>query len=322
MQNVNKGLGKVTNELSQFKAEINAKVETLEKKYEEMLEEGEERLEEFKAEVRNEISKEIESRLQTWKDALKNEIVAELRSEVGDTNVSVNPPDLPQSSVGLKFQHLLRLSRSLESNFCMGHAKMKKPVVRAHIVLRQFFPEFEITVAGKKDDVLVRFSVLPKAAAGFRAKLQKVRGAILTYGWWVAQENPADLRAMYTLTNDFLKFAKNHKTELKGYFLTIERGWVFYRDLPLLPVFLIPANSDEWDVLTGMLLVKLKACRQVDWLARVAEAPKPDNVFLGKWLESMKLKPELANALVPLFSSQEASDVVMNEAEFDASNTG
>ncbi len=322
MKNVYTGLGKVTDELSQFKIDINAKVAKLEKRCEDMVEEGEQRLDEFKSEVRSEIAEEIESKLQTWKDTLKSEIVAELRSEMGENPVSVNPPVLPQSSVGLKFQHLLRLSRSLECNFCMGHVKMKKPVIRAHAVLRQFFPEFQITIAGKKDDALVRFSVLPKAAAVFRAKLQEVRGAILTFGWWVAQENPADLRAMYTLTNDFLKFAKNHKPDLKGYFLTIERGWVFYRDMPLLPVFLIPANSDEWDVLSGMLLVKLKACRQVDWLARVAGDPKPDNAFLGRWLELMKLKPELANALVPLFSPQEASDVVMRDEISVATNSG
>jgi hypothetical protein len=181
------------------------------------------------------------------------------------------------------------------------------------LVLRQFFPEFDITIAGKRDAVLVCFPVSPKVSAVFRAKLQEVRGTILTYSWWVAQENPADLRAMYTLTNNFLKFAKNHKQELKAFFLTIESGWVFYRDLPLFPVFLVPADSMEWDVLTGLLLAKLKACKQTDWLARVAEAPKPDKPFLGRWVGAMKLKKELADALIPLFSEQDGQDVTMGE---------
>jgi hypothetical protein len=312
MKNVNAGLGGVKDELAQFKTEINDKVEGLEKKYEEMVGEAEQRLEEFKQEVRGEISDQIEDKLQTWKESVKNEIIAEIRSEMGSISVSVSP-ELPSTSVGQKFQHLLRLSRALESNFCMGHSKQKKPSVRAHVVLRQFFPEFDINISGKRDDVLVRFSVSSKASADFRAKLQEVRGAILTYGWWVAQENPADLRAMYTLTNNFLKFAKNHKMELKRFYLVIEGGWVFYRDHPILPVFLVPANSDEWDVLTNLLLAKLKTNSEIDWLDRVAAKPKPDSVFLGKWLEAMKLKPELANALVPLFSQQETGQVAMEE---------
>ncbi len=307
------GLEKNTSELTQFKAEISGKVEKLEQKYEELTEDIDGRLETFRTEVRDEVAGDVESKLREWKAAVKNEIVAELREELGPGGISIAPPDLPHSSVGVKFQHLLRLSRSLENNFCMGHSKMKKPVVRAHVVLRQFFPEFDISIAGKRDDALIRFSVPQKSSACFRAKLQEVRGAILTYGWWVAQENPADLRAMYTLTNDFLKFAKGHKMELKAFFLTIESGWVFFRDLPLIPVFLVPADTTEWDVLTGLLLAKLKEMRGVCWLARVAETPKPDKVFLGKWLESMKLKPELANALVSLFSQQDGPDIVMGE---------
>jgi hypothetical protein len=237
--------------------------------------------------------------------------VSELKAEFSSGNVAITPPDLPNCSIAVKFQKLLRLSRSLENNFCMGHSKLKKPVARAHVVLRQFFPEFDINIAGKRDDALVRFSVLPQASASFRAKLQEVRGAILTYGWWVAQENPADLRAMYTLTNDFLKFAKGHKQELKAYFLVIECGWVFYRDQPLFPVFLVPADTTEWDTLTGLLLNKLKSARDIAWLARVAAEPKPDQAFLGQWLQAMKLRQELADALVPLFSQQDGSDVVM-----------
>jgi hypothetical protein len=322
MKGVNSGLDKVTTELTQFKTEISGKVESLEKKYDELAEEIDTRMDEFKVEVRAEIAGEVEMKLREWKDSIKSEIVAELKDEMGSNNISISPPNMPGTSVGLKFEHLLRLSRSLENNFCMGHSKMKKPVARAHVVLRQFFPEFDISIAGKSDDVLICFSVSPKSSAAFRAKLQEVRGAILTYGWWVAQENPADLRAMYTLTNDFLKFAKNHKMELKAFFLTIECGWVFYRDQPLIPVFLVPAVSDEWDILTGLLLAKLKASKQVDWLARVAETPRPDSAFLAKWLEAMKLKPELANALVPLFSQQDGTDVVMGEEVLTNQNKG
>jgi hypothetical protein len=313
MKGVNSGLDKVTTELTQFKSEINSKVETLEKKYEELADDVENRLLDFKTEVRDGISSEVETKLREWKSTLKDEIVAELKAELGAGNIAITPPELPNSSVGTKFQKLLRLSRSLENNFCMGHSKMKKPVVRAHQVLRQFFPEFDISIAGKRDDVLVRFSVAPHASANFRAKLQEVRGAILTYGWWVAQENPADLRAMYTLTNDFLKFAKGHKSELKAFFLTIESGWVFFRDQPLLPVFLVPADTVEWDVLAGLLLSKLKSAREMAWLDRVAETPKADSVFLGRWLEAMKLKKELADALIPLFSQQDGDDQVMGE---------
>jgi uncharacterized protein YoxC len=313
MKGVNNGLATVSSELTQFKSEINGKVEKLEQKYDEIAEDVENRISDFKVEVRAELYGEVDAKLNEWRSSLKNEIVAELRAELGSGGLSIAPPDLPNSSVGAKFQHLLRLSRSLQNNFCMGHSKMKKPVARAHHVLRQFFPEFDISIAGKRDDVLIRFSVLPHASASFRAKLQEVRGAILTYGWWVAQENPADLRAMYTLTNDFLKFAKGDKQELKAFFLTIECGWVFFRDLPLIPVFLVPADSTEWDVLSGLLLAKLKRVRDVAWLARVAETPKPDQDFLGKWLEAMKLKKELADALVPLFSQQDGADVVMGE---------
>jgi hypothetical protein len=318
---LNSGLEKNTTELASFKSEIGGRVETLEKKYEELTDAVEARLDDFKNEVRGELADEVEKKLAEWKQSLKNEIVAELKNDIGEGNVSLNPPTLPSSTIGQKFQHLLRLSRSLESNFCMGHSKQKTPTVCASVVLRQFFPEFDISFGGKGNPALVRFSVPPKHSAHFRAKLQEVRGAILTYGWWVAQENPADLRAMYTLTNDFLKYAKAYKPELKAFFLTIESGWVFLRDLPIFPVFLVPADSAEWDVLSGLLLAKLKHSKGIDWLTRVAEPSKPDVQFLGEWLGAMKLKKDLANALVPLFSSQDGEDAVMSDG-LDNSNEG
>jgi hypothetical protein len=125
----------------------------------------------------------MEAKLNEWRATLKDEIVSELRAEFSSGNIAIAPPDWPHSSVAVKFQKLLRMSRSLENNFCMGHSthsKLKKPVARAHVVLRQFSPEFDIFIAGKRDDVLVRFSVSPQASARFRAKLQEVRGAILT----------------------------------------------------------------------------------------------------------------------------------------------
>jgi hypothetical protein len=315
MGTVNAGLEKVTNKLSSFQSKIREKVTNVEQRFDDLKNDVEERFDGLQSEVRDAIMSEVELKWNEWKAMMKDEIVSELKADLGTEGLSVVPPDLPHSAVGAKFQHLLRLSRSLQNNFCMGHSKMKKPVVRAHVVLKQFFPEFDISVAGKRDNVLVRFSVVPKSSASFRAKLQEVRGAILTYGWWVAQENPADLRAMYTLTNDFLKFAKGNKPELKSFFLTIESGWVFFRDQPLLPVFLIPADSNEWDVLSGLLLAKLKCAKGTDWLSRVAENPKPDVTFLGKWITAMKLKQELADALVPLFSQQDGVDAVMGEAE-------
>jgi uncharacterized protein YoxC len=322
VKGIGSGLEKVTTEMTQFKADITSKVESLEEKYEELAKDVDGRFDDFKTEVREEISGDLDAKLNEWKATVKDEIIAELRAEFGTGNIAIAPLDLPHSSVAVKFQKLLRLSRSLEHNFCMGHSKFKKPVTRAHVVLRQFFPEFDISIAGKRDDVLVRFSVSPQASASFRAKLQEVRGAILTYGWWVAQENPADLRAMYTLTNDFLKFAKGSKQELKAFFLVIECGWVYFRDQPLVPVFLIPTDTTEWDVLAGILLSKLRTARDVAWLVRVAEAPKPDQVFLGQWLHAMKLPKELADALVPLFSQQDESDVVMGEEVSGNSNTG
>jgi hypothetical protein len=318
---LNSGLDKNTTELTTFKtdlatfkSEIGGKVTELEKNYEELANNIDSRFEEFKVEVRDETVGEVEKKLADWKETIKREILDELRSEVGAGSISLTPPGLPSTTIGQKFQHLLRLSRSLECNFCMGPSKQKTPIVRASAVLRQFFPEFNISYGGGKNNAqLVRFSVQPQHSAVFRAKLQEVRGAILTYGWWVAQENPADLRAMYTLANDFLKYAKTNKTELKAFFLTIESGWIFLRDQPILPVFLVPADSTEWDVLSGLLLRKLKDSKGVDWLSRVAQAPRPDTSFLGNWLEAMKLNRELAEALIPLFASQDGEDVLMGD---------
>ncbi len=309
MKSVGNGLTGVKKELADFKTEITGKVAELERQHKELAEETENRLVDFKNEVRD----ELDQKWREWKAELKDEIMSELRTEIGSSNGSLVSPQIPNSTIAAKFQHLLKLSRSLESNFCMGQSKMKKPTVCAHVVLRQFFPEFDLSIAGKKDDVLIRFSVSPSQSGNFRAKLQEVRGAILTYGWWVAQENPADLRAMYTHTNEFLKFAKGDKQELKRFFLTIESGWVFFREIPLVPVFLVPADTTEWDVLSGLLLNKLKSVNSVGWLDRASESPQPDNVFLGKWLEAMKLRKELADALVPLFNQQDGGDVTMSD---------
>jgi hypothetical protein len=313
MTSVTTGLEKNTTELATFKTEIGAKVKSLEEQFQGLKDDVETRLDEYKNEVRAEVAEEVESKLSTWKRELKDEIIQELKSDMGSGNISLNPPGMPSTNIGQKFKHLLRLSRSLENNFCMGHSKQKTPTVSAKSVLRQFFPEFSIDVGSKNSAALVRFSVPPKKSAQFRAKLQEVRGAILTYGWWVAQENPSDLRAMYTVTNDFLKHAKTIRPELKAFFLTIECGWVFYRDLPIIPVFLVPADSLEWDVLAGLLLLKLKGSKGINWLERVSETPKADVSFLGKWLAAMKLKQDLVDALAPLLSVQDKQDDSMGE---------
>jgi hypothetical protein len=87
-------------------------------------------------------------------------------------------------------------------------------------------------------------------------------------------------------------------------------------------VFLIPADMTEWDVLTGLLLNKLKKSRDIPWLSRVSEDPRPDQAFLGQWLQAMKLRKELADALVPLFSQQDGADVVMGEEVSGDTTTG
>jgi hypothetical protein len=206
----------------------------------------------------------------------------------------------------------------------MGPTKTVTPTVRASILLRRYFPEFDLSVA-KGDAKIVRFSVQPKAgalASDFRAKLQEVRGSFLAYGWWIAQENPADLRAMYTVANNFLKVAKADTLELKAYYLSVERGWVYYRDEPLVPVFLVPSDNAHWADLAAVLLSKLKAANKVDWLTRATGGLKPDSRFLEKWVEAMHLQRELADAILPNLVLQDQGQVVGEEEKMDSENSG
>jgi hypothetical protein len=130
---------------------------------------------------------------------------------------------------------------------------------------------------------------------------------------------------MYTVANGFLKVAKDARLELKAFFLSIERGWVYYRDEPLVPVFLVPSKNDQWLELADLLLGKLKESYRVDWLVRASGAIKPDLAFLKKWVETMKLEKELADAILPNLSLQEEVDTgaegAQAEEPMDATHT-
>ncbi len=244
------GISAVKTELTNFKTEISGRMDDLEKRHEELVGEVDSRFENIKDEVLGTVSEEVATKLREWKDSIKAEILEELRADQAAGVEQHVSPEMKNSVVASKFENLVRLSRLLENNLCMGHTKTMMPSIRAQVLLRQFFPEFEFAIARVKSGAkLVRFSIVPKtkaSAADFRAKLQEVRGALLTYGWWVAQENPSDLRSMYTVTNDFLKVAKENKNELKQFYLALERGWIFFHDIPIVPVFLVPAESNYW----------------------------------------------------------------------------
>jgi hypothetical protein len=326
----------VTTDLATLKTDLTKKIEGLEKKQEELgakqdaleqkqdaLEQKHEefsagidlRLDAFRDEVLGEVTEEVRTKLRDWrtelKNELKNEILEELRAAESSPDTSADPPAVCKSAVGQKFQHLIRLSRALENNFCMGPTKSVVPTTRAPVLLRRYFPEFDLSIA-KGNMKIVRFSVQPKAGAlshDFRAKLQEVRGSFLAHGWWIAQENPADLRAMYTVANNFLKIAKSTSLELKAFYLSIERGWIFYREEPLVPVFLVPSDNTHWTDLADILLAKLKEANSVDWLVRATCALKPDSQFLEKWVGAMKLQKELADAILPNLILQEQNNV-------------
>jgi hypothetical protein len=297
----------------------------LEQKHAELAKDVDDRLDGIKDEVLASVSEEVASKLREWKDSIKAEILAEMRSDAAspDTESGVSF-DSGKSRVAAKFENLLRLSRLLENNFCMGHTKLMTPSVRAPVLLRQFFPEFEFAIARVKPDAkLVRFSIVPKnkaSSADFRAKLQEVRGALLTYGWWVAQENPSDLRSMYTVTNEFLKRAKDIKSELKQFFLTLERGWIFFHEIPIVPVFLVPSDTNYWIPLADALLAKLKTVLKLDWLSRASSPPTFDRVFLRDWATIIELKQEVFDSMSPFFGSQ-AQPELMETAE-DGINGG
>jgi outer membrane murein-binding lipoprotein Lpp len=319
------GLETKQEELGAKQDALEQKQEALEQKYEELSAGIDHRFDALRDEVLGEVTEEVQTKLRDWraevKNELKNEIMEELRAAESSPDINADPPVVCKSAVGQKFQQLIRLSRALENNFCMGPTKSVVPTTRAAVLLRRYFPEFDLSIA-KGNMKIVRFSVQPKAGAlsfDFRAKLQEVRGSFLAHGWWIAQENPADLRAMYTVANDFLKIAKANSLELKAFFLSIERGWVYYREEPLVPVFLIPSDNTYWTDLADILLVKLKESNKVDWLIRATGAMKPDSKFLEKWVGAMRLQKELADALIPKLVFQEQNE---GEERMDEENLG
>ncbi len=313
----NDGLEKVSTELASFKSDVAAKITELEKKHESLAEHVESRMSDFKDEVLSQVSEEVAVKLREWKEGIKDEILAEIHADNSPGAV----PMLGKTNVSAKFDRLLKLSGALENNFCMGHVRHQTPTIRAASVIKQFFPDSGISLGSvQRDAKLVRFCVPPKFAVDFRAKLQEVRGAISGYGWWISQENPADLRAMYTVTNNFLKFAKNDKPALKPFFLTVERGWVFFHDAPIVPVFLIPSDTSKWADLAKLLLPKLQRADRVDWFVRATVTPTHDKFFLGKWIEVMGLEQELADSLLPLISDSQDSNLAAGGEAMDVSN--
>jgi hypothetical protein len=117
-----------------------------------------------------------------------------------------------------------------------------------------------------------------------------------------------------------LKRAKEIKSELKQFFLTLERGWIFYHEIPILPVFLVPSDTNYWVPLADLLLGKLKGVLKLDWLSRASAPPSHDQTFLRDWAMAIDLKHDVFDAMSPFFGSQaQPENMEMSE---DGDNVG
>jgi hypothetical protein len=102
-------------------------------------------------------------------------------------------------------------------------------------------------------------------------------------GWWIGQENPADLRQMEVNAFRFIMEAKNVCVELRRYYLEAEEGFIRYARVPFLPVYLVPDDQEKWPELADVLWRMVQTIQSKNWVTRIRGVKRLDRKLLDEW---------------------------------------
>jgi hypothetical protein len=108
--------------------------------------------------------------------------------------------------------------------------------------------------------------------------------AVKDVGWWIGQENPADLRQMEINAIRFVMETKMVCNELRRFYVEVEDGFLRFQGAPFLPVYMVPFGKEKWAHLAKILLKILQSFRSMNWVDRFRRnLRKVDPTLVEEW---------------------------------------
>jgi hypothetical protein len=200
------------------------------------------------------------------------------------------------------FQELLKVAETRKQVFLVGVVKRTDdkglqvaPLIQYEDFVRGFFEgvRFELGELGKAQSSglpLGRVVIHPDDVHTMKLRVRDGWRNAKDLGWWVGQENPADLRQMQANAYRFIMATKNECDGLRKFFLEAEEGFLRFQGAPFLPVYMVPTNEDLWPKLAPVLLKMVESIRSVSWIERFRrDFKKLDPGLLKVWCSIIKL---------------------------------
>jgi hypothetical protein len=194
------------------------------------------------------------------------------------------------------FKELLKAANARKQTFLVGvveqlteNGAQLRPKLRYAEVARRFFQGLRHTVgplgtAQSSGLPLGRVTVHPDDVHTMKIRVRDNWRAVKDVGWWIGQENPADLRQMQINAIRFVMETKVECNELRRFYVEVEDGFLRFQGAPFLPVYMVPTDKGKWPKLAEVLLKILKSLRSLNWVDRFCQSlRKVDPALVDEW---------------------------------------
>ncbi len=193
------------------------------------------------------------------------------------------------------FEELLQDQEARKNSFLVGEVERKaedgvqlRPAIPYSQVVRESFDGVRyklgpLSTARSNGLKLGKVFVHPEDVHLMKLRCRDTWRATREMGWWIGQENPADLRRMEVNAFRFIMEAKNTCVELKRYYIEAEEGFIRYARVPFLPVFLVPEDQEKWPELAPILGKMVQSIQSKNWVTRFRGVKKLDPRLLEEW---------------------------------------
>ena len=241
---------------------------------------------------------EFFERLQSVELNLKSEIANRPTTSGTFKNYAKGPRGMTNHAEG-EFYALVNQALSKRHVFVMGHVNddhgnPTPTKMSAKEILQKYFAtvDYELLTTNTNSVSQVRrFRVHPAHIAVTKQMARDINSEIRSIGWWIQQETPNELRRMNGVAVKFFVEAKKVEPALRKYNFDVECGYITINGSEMVPVFMIPEDTQKWSQLATLLVDIVKESTNLPWLERIANPPKMNYELLKKWGAIVGYKP-------------------------------
>jgi hypothetical protein len=228
-----------------------------------------------------------------------------------------------QCSVQSRFEALLEQARVSQNIFAAGHVKDKVPSFGIKKMTEIYFSKANPRCLPKLGSTKVwRFSVDEEKISLTKNIINTQIMAIRDHGWWVQQDVPLPLRQMYSTCFAFFKRVKDLHDNLRKWFLNADDGYVVLDLVPVVPVYLVPKNTDKWVPLAALLNELVAGLVQTEWMDSVKKPIIVPNDFIEKWCDALGVDRLSTSDDKSVGSSTPTNERLLEDVDMDQGGGG